>query len=108
PVGMYLAFGDEDNSGDGYKILSYAPSTGVLTFQPVLAGNVDADAEIAPIVPTPSFSGTILQGTNNGLSIGGTSVGFISYKDEIATGIVPLDREANSDRPTGLELGAPR
>jgi len=107
PVGLKLKFGALDNGGAGFLCTAYNATTGVLTITPAVGATTSADV-IAAVVPTATFDGTIQGGTACGLSIGGTSLGFISYKDSVVTGIGPLLKEANTARVSGLELIVPR
>lgn len=95
-VNSLVKFDTEDNSGAGYRVT--AVSGDVLTISPTLAGPVSASDAVAPVVTTQTLTGTIQGGISGDLTIAGTSVGVISYKMTLSTGVKGLDQEATSNR----------
>lgn len=102
-----VKFGTEDNSGAGYLITDVddTVSPPKLTISPGLVNGISADDAIAPFVPSPSLSGTLLGGISHGLSIDGTSVVFQGAKISVKTGFHGRDKEVTSDRPVGVLRG---
>ncbi|MEK0431092.1 MAG: hypothetical protein RL139_896 [Gemmatimonadota bacterium] len=102
---LRIKFATEDNSGSGYLIST--PAADTLTISPGLANALSAATKaVAPVLPSFTL-GTeqIAGGIACGLSIGGTSIGAISAKVSIDTGIHGLAKEATSNRPNRLSRG---
>ena len=98
-AGAYIKFGSEDNGGAGYKVTSVTASTIVIT--PGLANTVGVATAVTPLVPSQTLVGTrISAGIEHAMTIDAVSMGFVSAKYTIATGIKALDRAASSSRPT--------
>lgn len=104
--GVSVAFGTQSNSGAGYRITAVSSDGLTLTFTPALAvGGLGASQTITPIVPTSTIAGEVVGGVEDGLTIAGTSVGFISYQMTHDTGIHGLDKESSANRPNRLAGG---
>ena len=99
-VGAYVKFGSEDNGGAGYRVT--AVTSAQITITPTLGANIADLAVIAPVVPSQTLGGTRIGGTSHGLTIDAVSVNPISLKYTINTGIVPMDKESSSAKPTGI------
>ena len=106
--GVYVAFGAEDNAGAGYLVTAVASDGVTLTISPGLANGIGASQTVTPVVPAASVSGTVVGGVSDGLSIDSTSVGFISGKVTLETGIHGLDKESTTDRANRLGRGKRR
>lgn len=106
-VGMRIVIGTDDNSGAGYLITSINHSTGAAVFSPALATTQGAGAPttIAPLIPTPAYTGTVIPGINCALTISTVTYGWVAGKTTIKTGHRLLDKEQSSDRPTGTARG---
>ena len=102
-----IKIGSEDNGGSGYTVTAVDNTAETLTITPTLAGSVSASDVIEPVVPGFTLTAsTILGGVNAGLTLGGTSVGMISTKYTISTGIHGLNKEATAETSTRLARGA--
>lgn len=95
-----IKFGTEDNGGAGYTVVSISGDT--VTITPGLAGGLSGGEAVEPVVPSQTLGGTVLGGTDSGLTIDATSLGLVTYKLTINTGIKPLDKEASSNRSTAI------
>jgi hypothetical protein len=103
-----IKFGTEDNAGAGYLVTAVDDTVTPpqLTISPVLANGISADDVIAPVVPTPTLSGTLLGGVDCSLSVDGTATPFKRFKLTLKTGFHGRDKEASSDRPVAVLRGA--
>ena len=101
-----IKFGTEDNSGAGYTVVSVSADS--VTITPGLAAGIsDLDAVTAMQI-SHAPAGTVRPGINCGYSVGGTAIGVIESNVSFKTAIRPLDKQATSDRPTGLVVGQRR
>lgn len=105
--GAVVTFGANTNSGAGYYVLAVADDGVTLTLGSNVAGaNITTGTAVEAYYPSGySYAGTVLGGIECGLSIGGTSVGFIEYKAKISTGVEELNAEANTRYATRLGKG---
>lgn len=104
-AGATVAFGAEDNSGAGYRVTAVSQDGLTLTFTPGLDAGISASQAITPVVPAQTTGGTPSGGVGCGLTIGGTSVGFIDFKLNYQTGTVGLDQEATHNRANRIARG---
>jgi len=96
---------DQLGASGGYLVTAVDHTTGAanFTFTPALSGaGESAGASITPWAPAQTTSGTILGGTQHGLTLGGVALGFIDASIKVSTGFGPRDKEATADRPTGI------
>lgn len=108
-VGARIQFSDgEDNSGHGYEVTAVDNATDIITISPGLVAGVAGDVFIQPIDKSQTFGSTNnpISGVGCGLSIGGTSVGMISFKASLKTGIHGLSAEASATKANRLARGA--
>lgn len=105
--GALVAFGANTNSGAGYLVTAVSTDGLTLTFSPALAGSTVAggSAVTAQFPSGASYAGTVQGGIECSLSVAAVSLGFISYKVKLSTGIHGLDREANANRANRLARG---
>lgn len=101
-VNALVKFGSEDNGGAGYRVTAVDFTTETITISPGLANPLVGGEAMAPVVVSQTLAGATQGGIACGLSIDATAIGLISGKMTLATGIKPLDREASSNRATGL------
>jgi len=99
-----------NNTAAGYIVTAVTPSVSVptITVTPVLEHALVENDLIVPYAPTPSVSGTILDGVQCYLTIDTVPLGFVSAKIQHKTGWIGLDKEATTDRANRLGLGAKR
>lgn len=88
----------EDNGGLGYLVTS--DELDALAFDPVAVSTAAIGDEVMGFVPTPTTSGTIAAAVNQDITIGGSSVNFLSGKLDYKTGFKHRV-EGQSDRPSG-------
>jgi len=96
---------EEDNSSAGYLVTAVDTATDIITISPTLAGNIDDNAKIVPFTPTITTGGTPQGGIDADLSVDATSVGMISGKLTLDTGIHALDKEATTNRANRIARG---
>lgn len=96
-----------NNGGAGYRVASVDPSGGTITLASNLGGSGLSAAAwyVRPFVPSQTLAGTIQGGIDAGLTVASDSVGVISYKVTINTGIHGLDKEATANRANRLSRG---
>ncbi len=106
-VGACLNIGSDTNSGLGYLITAYNPSTGQATFAPTLGVEQAAGAALTPCYPSQTLGGVIVGGTGCGLSLdgGSTWIGMLSGKITCKTGFHLLDKEATATKATRAARG---
>ena len=99
-----------NNTGAGYTVTTVTPSATVptITVSPVLEHAVVENDLISPYAPTPSVSGTILDGVQCSLTIDTVSLGFVKAKITHKTGVTGMDKEATADRANRLVFGGKR
>jgi hypothetical protein len=101
-----VQIGDDTNSASGYLVTAHDDTAGSadFTFSPGLAGaGESAGEDILPLVPaTRTEGGTVLGGVNHSLTIDGVSLGFIEATIKVTTGLTGRDKEATTDRATGI------
>ena len=115
-AGSYIAFRDSGSikdgagvPGAGYKITAVNNTTHTLTITPGIDSGdatVGDDSTIeAFVAPQTLTTNSPVSGVDSGISIGGNSVGFISFKVSYKTGIKGLDQESSTAKVTRLVLG---
>lgn len=105
-VNALVKFAAEDNGGAGYRITAVSGDT--ITITPGLAGGITAGDDVDFVVPSQTLAGNIRGGIDSDMTIGGTSIGFISAKVDVVTGIKGLDKEATTDRASAVLRAARR
>lgn len=106
--GVLIKFGSNDNAGAGYLVTAI-DSASLCTISPSLVGSLTGGELVAPVTPSQTFAaGSILGGVECSLSIDSTSIGFISGKVTVNTGIKGLDKEATAASATSVALTGPR
>jgi len=97
-VGAVVSVDGEDNAGAGYKVT--AIDGNALSISPDLGIAPASNKSVKPHTPASITSGTILDGVSSALSIDGASMGFVSAKVSVSTGIHLLS-DATSANPVG-------
>lgn len=75
-------------------------------FTTAIATTATGTPTITPSIPSHSYSGSILGGVDNALTIDALAMGVVSAKFSVSTGYHGLDREATSNRATRIARGA--
>lgn len=96
--GAIVSVGDENNGGSGYEVTGVSGNS--ISISPDLPAPPSTDDAVKPHTPDPITSGTILDGVSSALSIDGASMGFVSAKVSVSTGIHLLS-DATSANPVG-------
>jgi len=106
-VGASVTIGAQTNGGAGYLITAVndTPTPPTITFTPALGGAVSAGDAIVPVAPAMTIGGTTLGAVECSLTVDGTAVGFISAKVSLKTGYHAVDKEANTNRASGVARG---
>lgn len=102
--GVYVKFGTNDNGGAGYLITAIDYTTDLATISPTLSGSISNGDAVAPVLPSQTLGGTPVGGIACGLSLGGTDVSadWMKASVKFATGIMPIDKTAGSNRATRI------
>ena len=85
--------------------VDYTANTITVTPGTVSGGTIPANAAVNISVAAFTESGTTLDKTSDDLTIAGTSIGTISYKASLETGIHALDKESTKNRASRLSSG---
>lgn len=108
-VGARIQFSDgEDNGGHGYDVTAVDVSTDIITISPGLVAGVGDDTFVQPVDKSQTLSANgPLDGVTGAASVFGTaSMGYISCKASMKTGIHGLATEATTTKPNRLSMGA--
>lgn len=93
-------------AGAGYTITAVTQTDGAasITLSPAVVSRAGHAAGIAvtPWVPSRTVGGTVISTPDCSLTIDTVDLGFLSAKIALKTGVIPRDKEATSDHPTGL------
>lgn len=103
--GVYVYFADETNTNAGYLVTAVDHDTDIITISPTLAGDLADDDALLPVAISQTLGGSVIGSVSSVATIGGTSVGMISCKLSVATGIRGLMNECTTNRPNRLSLG---
>ena len=108
-VGSYIQFNEggtiKNNSGNFYKVTGITTSNHRVSISPNPEEALDDDTTIEAAAHTQTLTtNSPVSPVESDLSLGGTSVGFISASVNYTTGIKARD-EAGSATPVGLSLG---
>jgi hypothetical protein len=107
-VGSLIQIGGDDNSGAGFQVTAVAHGTETLTID--TAHTWSDDAVVAPFLPTPTYDGNPLFGTDGSLSLdnGSSTIKHIGGSFSLNTGLDLLNTEYGDSSASDVVLSGLR
>jgi hypothetical protein len=104
-VNAVIQIGTYSNAGVGYTVTAVSADGQTVTIAPVLEAAVTSGMDVLPLVPTPTYAGTLLGLGGSAMTLGGRTVRYSEHTTTITTGRHPLIGEGQSDKPAGVIPG---
>lgn len=93
------------SGNDNRQVITVTPATPSITLASNITTELGADSQIIPYCPTPTIAGNTIPMGVHALTIDGVTYSFSSAKVVAKTGFGLRDKEATSDRASGIIHG---